>query len=447
LTSDQTSTFLRPHRTVAARLFNLLGRALARCGLEVSVSEQRVLKAARRLARLGGWQSGGLAGLKEAGRLDWSDELPVPVKLLLEDVESDRALTPLGRLVMRVWIAGILATRKRLEALEERQPEIFEQPVRRPVFIIGFSRTGTSLLYNLLAQDPRARVPRLWEVLAPLPPPERDPPKRDRRVKGAERMVKTLYRMAPDLKVMHDYDPRGPEEDLPLLSNALLSVLFAGFLDARTYTAWYHGLRQEDAVPAYEEYRGQLQALQWRYRGEHWVLKTTSHQFFLEALVTVFPDAWLVQTHRDPLASIPSLCSLHAISRGVAADSVDLGEIGAGAVRGFVEASRRCIAARAALGESRFVDIGYETLVHDPVGVVRDLYERLGFPYDSSYEARMDAWLAGHPRHRHGVHRYSLEQFGLDAETVQRETAFYRERFAEYLAAPADPTVVWRQRS
>jgi hypothetical protein len=241
--------------------------------------------------------------------------------------------------------------------------------------------------------------------------------------------------MAPGIEVAHAVDPYGPEEDLPLLANAFLNPWQAWF-DASGYRAWYRGLIEDDAVPAYEEHRAQLQILQWRRPAEHWVLKQAGHQFFLGALLRVYPGACLIQTHRDPAVSIPSLCSLAAFYRGMVADEVDLEAIGRVTLGDFVEASRRALEVRQRLGEESFFDVSYERLVEDPVGVVGEVYEHFGLPEPPELEPRMRAWLEENRQHRRGVHRYSLEQFGLDAETVSRETAFYRERFAEFLPAP-----------
>jgi hypothetical protein len=434
-TSDSASTFVGPTRPLTVRTINGVGRLLRRCGLHLTLREDRVHVKAERWARHA-LRRTGLVSRREARALRWHDERAVlPVRLLLGDIERDEALTPFGRLLARASIVAPLSTRMQIQFLRERQPEIFERPVPRPLIVIGFARTGTTLLYSLLAQDPRGRAPRLWEAMAPVPPPDPDQPK-DPRIKNAERLVKSLNRVAPGIQAVHATDPHGPEEDLPLLVTALFNPWHPWF-HATEYLEWYSSLAEDEAVPAYEEHRAQLQILQWQAPGRHWVLKQAGHQFFLGALLRVYPDACLIQTHRDPSASIPSLCSLAAFYRSVSADDVDLEAIGRTSLHAFVEASRRVIDVRQRLGDERFFDVAYEQLVSDPVGVVSEIYERFDLPYDDVLQERMSSWLAENRQHSRGVHRYSLEQFGLDQETVDRETALYRERFAEYLPASA----------
>jgi hypothetical protein len=433
--SESTSTFVGPTRPLVVRTGNAVGRTLRRCGLHLSLREDRVHAKARRWARHA-LRRAGLVSRREARGLRWHDEWAgTPVRLLLRDIEQDKALTPFGRLLSRASVVAPLSTRMQIQFLRDREPQIFEQSVPRPLIVIGFARTGTTLLYSLLAQDVRARAPRLWEAMAPVPPPDPARPK-DPRIKNAERLVKSLNRVAPGIEAVHATDPYGPEEDLPLLVTALFNPWHPWF-HATEYLEWYSSLSEDDAVRAYEEHRAQLQILQWKHPGQHWVLKQAGHQFFLGALLRVYPDACLIQTHRDPSASIPSLCSLAAFYRSVSADDVDLESIGRVSLQAFVEASSRVIEVRRRLGDDRFYDVAYEELVADPVAVVSDIYERFGFPYDDTLEEGMRAWLAENRQHSRGAHRYSLEQFGLDPQVVDRETALYRERFADYLPAPA----------
>jgi Sulfotransferase family len=429
--SEQTATFVGPSRPVFVRMLNAVGGLLRRCGLRLTLREDRISAKASRWAGHS-LRRAGLVTRREARQLEWPvGRVATPVRLLLRDIESDTELTPMGRLLARASIVAPLSTWMQVEFMRERQPEIFECPVPRPLIVIGFMRTGTTLLYSLMAQDPRARAPRLWEAMAPVPPPDPEV-RKDARIKNAERLIKSLSRAAPGIETAHFVDPHGPEEDLPLLATAFFNPWYPWF-HPRQYLEWYSALSEDEAVGAYEEHRAQLQILQWKVRGEHWLLKQAAHQFFLGALLRVYPDACLIQTHRDPSASIPSLCSLAAFHRSAVADTVALAEIGTVSLHAFVEASRRSIEARERVGADRFFDVAYERLVADPIGVVGEIYERFDLPFDDGFEDGMQGWLAENRQGRRGVHRYSLEQFGLDAETVNRETAFYRERFAEYL--------------
>jgi hypothetical protein len=145
----------------------------------------------------------------------------------------------------------------------------------------------------------------------------------------------------------------------------------------------------------------------------------------MDSIVGVFPDSCIVQTHRDPAEVIASYCSLIATSHRVVSRRVDLHQIGRRAVKHWADAVNRSMRARDRLDPRHFYDVQYEDLLRDPAGVTRGVYEYFGYPFVPAHEAKMVAWLSQNPQNKHGAHRYALEQFGLDRETVRREFAEY----------------------
>lgn len=229
---------------------------------------------------------------------------------------------------------------------------------------------------------------------------------------------------------MHYMDARTPEESEWLLQNALIVPGFLWQLPAfRRYNSW---CQKQNRAPAYRYFKLQLQILQKHFPPAHWVLKANEHVYSLELLLLTFPDACVIQTHRDPVESLPSNLSLN-LQVFVLKHAAPQGEFLAEAVRvmmdDYVQTLERAIGVRKKSEQRRFFDVHYSELVKDPLGTVRRVYDHFGYPYGDEFESRMVRWLAENPQGKHGVHRYSLEQFGLNADTVRSRFAAYCDYF------------------
>jgi hypothetical protein len=349
------------------------------------------------------------------------------LRALQEDAEGPARLTFVGRIVARRQFVTLLRNRALARRWIADHPETLRVPVERPLFVVGQARTGTTLLYNLLAQDPAARAPLLWELRRPVPPPDPAASEPDPRLRETERDLRNVLSIIPAVMTAHAIDPRGPEECYHLAETSAFSSTFLLYFDIPAYWKRMLAATADEAREAYMEFRRQVQILQSGVSHRRWVSKSPAHLFFLDALLGAFPDASVVQTHRDPLESIPSLCSLIAIVRSFLTDDVDPRAIGEASLGWYLEAYRSSEASRAAAG-ARLLDVSYRALMADPVAAVRSIYATFGYPFTPAFEERMRAWLAANPQHKHGVHRYSLEQFGLDRSRVEAATADYRRR-------------------
>ena len=401
------------------RALNRLGHALTHCGLPpLRLSDAALMAAAQRRTGLSDW---GDASFQEAFRR------------LLEAYERTAQLHVLGRLALRQECLRLLSNRLHMQEDLQRCPRIAHTPIKKPLVIVGLPRTGTTVLHYLLAQDPSARVPRLWELLQPSPPPCPETVATEPRRKQAEQMIRRALALAPHFQALHPLSATGPEECVFLFQHTFMSVVFEAYGEVPDYITW---LLHQDLTPAYRYYRQQLQVLQWRWPGDHWVLKSPHHLFFLDVLLTVFPDACVVQTHRDPATALASLCSLMATTRSLYSQCVAAQRLGAQCLATWGTALDRMLRVRAAADPARFYDLQYEDLLADPMEAVSRIYGYFGYTAPPGMEAGMQRWLAAHPQHQHGVHQYTLRQFGLDRTTVARRCAAYLHRF------PGPPGVV-----
>ena len=410
-TPPSTGTDYRhPYRPRLVRVGNAVGRLLRRAGADVSLDETSLLTAAR----------------KSTGLTHFGDEsFRTPLKVLLESIEAEARLTPLGRVVTRQRLVGVLANRLRVEALVTAHPEIRAIPVEDPIVIAGVQRTGTTMLHRLLAADPGLRALHSWEALAPAPLragrvdralSRLGFDRADPRVLQARAGEKGLAYLAPDFFAIHPVEAEAPEEDVLLLDHAFLSTVPEATLRVPTYARW---LEAQDATPAYEYLRLLLQVLSWQRAGERWVLKTPHHLEFLDTLLAIFPGARIIQTHRDPAETMASFCSMVAHGRGVFSDAIDPIEIGQDWLRKVKRMTDRARAARERHPAHTFYDVAYPTLVADPLAEIRRIYAWLDRPLTHDATRAMDAKRRKNVQHKHGRHVYRLEDFGLDAATVR----------------------------
>ncbi len=403
-----------PFRPWPIRTANALGRGLERAGRRpISLDEEALLRAARRAS-----------GLEDYG----SPSFRPGLARLLQSLEEDAELNLFGRFMARRQIIELLEQRLRLVDWRKREPGIEQGATPRPLFVLGLPRTGTTLLYGLLAEDTAARAPLSWEVDQPHPPPEADTYETDPRIETSEKRFGHVRRLAPGFQAIHPIGALMPQECIVLMAPEFMSMRFEMTFGVWGYQQW---MLEQDMGDAYRFHRAFLQHLQWRGPGGRWVLKSPGHLGTLETLLEVYPDAMIVQTHRDPVRVIPSVASLEVTMRQASSDAVDPARVGHENLTQWKSMLDRCIETRARRPDvdARVLDLAYDEVVGDPMGTIARIYERFGLDLDAESEARMKRYLAENPRHRHGVHRYDAQTFGLDAKALDEAFADYRARF------------------
>jgi hypothetical protein len=312
-----------------------------------------------------------------------------------------------------------------------RHPEILEEQVPPPVVILGLSRTGTTLLHRLIAADTRFYSAAWWECRFPVPAP--DDMDGAKRIAVAKAEVAAMLEANPDLLSIHPFDAMGADEDILLMDQTLLSTTSETMACIPSYYDW---LRTQDLRPTYDYWYRTIQLLQWqkRQRGmtaERWVLKTPMHLGHVDKIVDIFPDATFAQTHRDPLATIPSYASMiYELWRGVGetSDPVEAGRETSGTLEHDLN---RCLAVRDTLPAGKFIDIDFRDTVKDPVSVVERIYRHIGLPMTDAARRQIGEYMSSHPREGRPKHEYSMEQFGFTRADIERRFAEYRKRHIE----------------
>ena len=364
-----------------------------------------------------------------ARQTELSDFGPGKVEELLAvsctSLTAEPLMTPLGRYLRRAEILHWL--RNRLHVLNEVKidPALREGEIRQPIFIVGMPRTGTTLLQRLLVLDPANRSPLFWETthLFPLPVDVTSPS--DSRIRLAERNLRFFDWVAPQIKTIHESGAKLPEECLGLLTQGLITGIW---IDQSEKTREW--VEAQDLSETYQLHKIQLQILQRGTTPRRWILKSPLHLLCLKWLLGTYPDATIVQTHRDPLEVFPSSASLFAHLAYLKYQKTDLRQIGRLTLQSLERALNSGEQVRGASrqfpdSKCRFLDVHYTDLVKAPLEVIQSIYETLGWSLSEETKSAMTAFLKVNRQHKFGKHRYSVEDFGFTPAEI-------RERFYAY---------------
>jgi hypothetical protein len=412
--TEVSSTFARPHRPLPIAIANRVGRALGIGTRPIEVDD--VLAEARKKA-----------GLEDFGE----DAFLTPLRVLIDSINAEANLNPVGRTIIRGRIVGVLVNKLVAHDTITSYPEILDVPVHAPIVVAGLARTGTTLLHRLIAQDPSIRSLASWEAINPAPRVGASgSERRDPRFAQAAWAAKGLKYMSPGFFAIHPAEPDAPEEEVILLEQAFLTTTPEAMMNVPTYSRW---LEQQDHRPAYLALKRMMQYLQWQRPGParsvRWVLKTPHHQEYFDPLLDVFPDATIVHTHRDPLKTSPSLFSMLTHLQMIFSDDVDPRRVANHWLGKIENMARRTMATRDRVRDRGFVDVSYYDLVKDPIPEVERIYEVAGVDLSPSAREAMEASRKVNRQHKYGRHRYSLADFGLTEDDVESRIAAYRARF------------------
>jgi Sulfotransferase family len=373
------------------------------------------------------------AGLRTGGLDDLGDGAFVePMALFLDALEREARLNDIGRLIAQERVLQHTANRLLYVEDRKRYPDIAGERIERPVFIIGFPRTGTTILHDILAQDPDSRAPITWEVMFPSPPPEAATFATDSRIAQAAALLpnpETETERDRKFRAMHPIGARLTQECVVMMGETMCTPLFHNQFRVPSYEDWVD--TQADWAPVYAFHERQLQHLQWRNARDRWMLKTGAHMWGLEHLLRTYPDARIVFTHRDPVKSVTSYASLTSLVREAGSDDVDPFEIArdwTGRLRGVVEHALD-VRNSGSYPDASFYDMYFQNFVADQFAEVERIYDALGLPMTDEGAARMQAFIANNPKGKHGLHLYTPEEYGIDPEAVRRDFRFYIERF------------------
>lgn len=366
--------------------------------------------------------------MRSTGLDDFGDELwREPFRVLVKSLEEEAQLTLMGRLMARSDIVLWLGTRLRVTDTLKRFPQILDEEITAPMIIVGLPRSGTSILFELLWQDPEVGVPLMWEALQPCPPPEAATYSTDPRIAQAHHLFTQWNRVAPEFASMHEMRGDIPAECGLLMAGTFISDHIASLHQTHSYSAL---CVEADFRPVYEYHKTILQILQWKNPRKRWLLKAPEHQVHLDTLLQVYPDARIVQTHRDPIVCMASTTSLMGTLYYMRSDqpfnaqlfdNIIMGEATAQRLEHVIRQREQGIVPATNITDSR-----YQDLMDDPMGCIARIYAHFGMPLSDVAGQRMQQYLRDKPKGKFGAHRYEVD----DARS--RERPMFRRYQALY---------------
>jgi hypothetical protein len=367
----------------------------------------------------------GNTGLSDFGGDEWREPFEVLVKALNEEAE----LNLFGRLMTRSDLLIWLGERLQIEQAYRQYPQIDDERIDAPVFITGQARSGTSILFELLAQDAQFGAPANWEIMFPCPPPEPASYRTDPRIARAHHLLTQWHRVAPTFLAMHELGATIPNECKVAMNCSFVSDNLTGIFQIPSYYQW---LMRADLTYPYAYYRRMLKLLQWRNPRRHWLLKSPSHTESLPVLFKVFPDAQVVYTHRDPIRARASVSDLLGTLYWMRSDKpfdaaaferILTLEAYAASLNRVIDQIESGAIPRARIHDTQFTD-----LMHQPLAAVESLYRRMGLGFSDQARSAMAAYLAQKPRGKFGQHQYhagELEQIARDRRHFARYQKFH----------------------
>ena len=340
------------------------------------------------------------------------------LRILVEDLNSPEAgLTGRGNYFQRSEVKSALVGRLLTQAQFNARPEHVEVPIERPVFVMGLPRTGTTALHRLLHADPMAQGLEMWITQYPQPRPARESWESDPIFQAMQEGFRAHHVAQPEYLGIHYMDATSVEECWRLLRQTGKSNSYESLAHVPRYTAW---LAKQDWTDAYARHKQNLQLIGLNDPEKRWVLKNPSHMTALDALMTVYPDALVVYTHRDPVTCIASSCSLSAETTAGHSTTFVGETIGRTQLDLWSRAYHAFHEARPKFDPSQFVDVAFSDLVKDPLGVTRRIYQHFDLDWTPAARTAIEEIdreaKSGAARPSHS---YRLEDYGLTEDEVR----------------------------
>lgn len=355
------------------------------------------------------------------------DYLP-GLQVLLQSMDYDPRFTELGRRAAWGGVVGVLRGRGLAVKSMGENPGFDAQPILDPVVITGIPRTGTTALHRLMAVDPRFQGLQSWLLDAPMPRPPVTTWQSHPQFRRSVAALEARNAAAPQKRAAHNVVASEVHECCMVLRQSFVSNLWTCGHSAATYDAWWQA---QSEAPAYRHYYRCVQLIGSSEPGKRWLLKNPGHIEHLDLLFAIYPQAKVIQTHRDPAKAIPSLVSLlmQTHSRFEEGRQDQRAEIMMRRETAkWANALRKADKVRKA-HPGQVLDIVHADFHRDPMAVLERIYAFIGWDITDATRQHFATRIAEKPELQFGAHRYSIEGFGMSEEGAREPFGSYIQRF------------------
>ena len=346
---------------------------------------------------------------------------------LIDSINNEANLNEIGIQAQPIRIQGLLSNRLRFEEDLKKFPEILDQEIIAPIVIVGLPRTGSTMTHRLLASDPNHTAMLWWEGRYPALLPGEKRGDIEARMELGKAEVDAVVAASPEALDIHPWDYKGADEEILLLEHNFLSTVPESFMALPSYSKW---IEEQDHTLAYEDLKKFIQYLQWQNPGrekKRWVLKSPHHLGFIDKMISVFPDAKIIQTHRDPIKTVPSFCSMCANLFEPLTTNFDKVFIGKHWSNKLTRALNHCMNISEQHPDN-FLDLEFLNMIKDPIDEMKKIYEFIGESFGEKTEVAMEAWREEN-KHEMGAHKYSLEEYDLTESQINDNFAKYQQKY------------------
>ena len=346
---------------------------------------------------------------------------------LIDSINNEASLNEIGIQAQPIRIQGLLSNRLRFEEDLKKFPEILDQEIIAPIVIVGLPRTGSTMTHRLLASDPNHTAMLWWEGRYPALLPGEKRGDIEARMELGKAEVDAVVAASPEALDIHPWDYKGADEEILLLEHNFLSTVPESFMALPSYSEW---IEEQDHTLAYEDLKKFIQYLQWQNPGrekKRWVLKSPHHLGFIDKMISVFPDSKIIQTHRDPIKTVPSFCSMCANLFEPLTTNFDKFFIGKHWSNKLTRALNHCMDISEQYPDN-FLDLEFLNMIKDPIDEMKKIYEFIGEPFGEKTEVAMEAWREEN-KHEMGAHKYSLEEYDLTESQINDNFAKYQQKY------------------
>lgn len=326
-------------------------------------------------------------------------------------------------------IYQLLVNRLKVIQLIKDHPDILDEKIEAPVFIVGLPRSGTTITQTLMALDPMSRYLRNYETAGALyPPPGLMPQTPDPRIQVFHEAMEGILALNPELRGINgiNFMALGTAECQNLMAHEFVHAGWSAGSSLFGYGDW---VSECDMAPAYQWHKRLLQVLQWRLPNEHWVLKAPIHLFGLDSLLEIYPDARIVFTHRNPFEAMVSGVSMVVHWTRCTTGQVNIPAIAQWYPALWAKGLERALAVRKRLKPDRLVDLYHGDICQEAVSTIETVYDFFGLSFNQAARKRMQVWLRDNPRSKFGRHTCDANQLGLEIDRENARFAFYLNQF------------------
>ena len=365
-------------------------------------------------------------GLSDFGNGSWRE----PLEIICNAADEEAELHMMGRIMLRTELLLALEGRLQIEEIYKQHPEIEDEVIEKPLFIIGQGRSGTSVLYNTLNQDPANGALLTWEAMMPCPPPEEASYESDPRIEYIDKLAMQRTRVVPEFAAVHEHGGHMPCECIEMMIFSFTSIWYMTLAQMPSYAAY---LAAADWNEAYSYHKRTLKVLQWK-KPRRWLLKSPVHLHHLPNLLNIYPDACLIWPHRDPVRTLASSINTTKLSNYSSSDNHDISNFEQFTTPEFIKLILEApidLLDSGAMSSDRLCNVQYNDIIDDPVKVVESIYNHFDIQYTEENLAPIRKYFVDNPRKARPEYSYKLS----DDHVVAEQRALFK-RYQDFFNIP-----------